>query len=63
MLKLECIEVTCNNVFSIMEDEDVYVIKQSTWSHEKMIMEPVRDARVQDLLSNDTLVVRVFKKL
>lgn len=49
------------NLFDIITDDSVYVIKKDYFDKDKFRMMPVKKADVNDLMSEDTLVVRITK--
>ena len=61
-MKITVIEVTKENMIDIVTDDSVYVIKDHYIQKGQFMMEHIKKAKVNDLLSDDVLVVRVTKE-
>ena len=61
-MKIETININKEgNILGLLTDESVYIIKQSIWSSEKAVMEPIRKCSIEDITNSDNLVIRISK--
>jgi hypothetical protein len=60
-MELEIVKVSTSKLASIISDPTVYVIKHSVTFNE-MLMRPIRQVMVEDVLSGENLIVRITMK-
>ena len=60
-MNISVIGVTKANVMDVITDKSVYVIKNDYFHRDQCMMKPVKEASVQDLLSENVLVVKIDK--
>ena len=59
-MRLSVISVNQTNLMDVITDESVYaIVKDSCWNRGKPVMKSIEDVRVEDLLSEETIIVRI----
>lgn len=59
MMNITVIGVTKANIMDVITDDSVYVIKKNHFGKGLLAMVPVLDVDVKDLLSEQTLIVKI----
>lgn len=60
-MNISVIGVTKANLMDVITDDSVYVIKEHYFDKNRYMMEPVKKADVDDLLSDNVLIVKIAK--
>ena len=59
-MKLSVISVNQTNLMDVITDESVYaIVKDSCWNRGEPVMKSIEDVKVEDLLSEETIIVRI----
>lgn len=59
-MKLSVIEVDQSILMSVITDDDVYaIVKDECWHKDKPVMKPIKEIDVGELLSEETIIVRI----
>lgn len=59
-MKISVINATANNLAEVVTDDSMYVITKGGFlSNGEFRMRPVKEATVEDLLSEETIIVRI----
>lgn len=58
-MNITVIGVTKANLMDVITDDSIYVIKKSHFGENRLMMKSIKDADVNDLLSDDVLIVKI----
>lgn len=63
-MSIEVMDLTDGNLClrRVLEDTDVFIIKPSIFEHREYEMVPIARCDVKDLLSEDSVVIRIKKE-
>ena len=58
-MNISVLGVTKANLMDVITDDSVYIIKRDYFDKSRCMMQPVKSADVNDLLSDDVLIVKI----
>jgi hypothetical protein len=58
-MNITVIGVTKANLMDVITDDSIYVIKKDYCRKDRLTMKSIKDADVNDLLSEDVLIVKI----
>ena len=58
-MKITQIEVTKENLYDVITDENMYLVTEVTWSEGSYKMEKIRNSDIESLLSKENIVIKI----
>lgn len=59
-MKLSVIKVDRSILMDVITDDEVYaIVKDKCWHKDKPVMKPIKDIDVEELLSEETIIVQI----